>query len=30
VEKSGRNVYYRREEVETYLAKRNSRKNGWC
>ena len=30
VEKSGRNVYYRREDVEAYLAKRNSRKNGWC
>jgi phage antirepressor YoqD-like protein len=28
VEKSGRNVYYRREDVEAYLVKRNSRKNG--
>ena len=27
VEKSGRNVYYRREEVEAYKAKRDSRKN---
>jgi hypothetical protein len=23
-------VYYRREEVEAYKAKRDSRNNGWC
>lgn len=28
VEKLGRNVYYRREDVEAYKAKRDSRANG--
>jgi phage antirepressor YoqD-like protein len=28
VEKSGRNVYYKREDVETYKAKRDNRANG--
>jgi predicted site-specific integrase-resolvase len=28
VEKSGRNVYYKREDVEAYKAKRDARKNG--
>jgi hypothetical protein len=30
VQKVGRNVYYRRTDVEAYLEKRNFRKNGWC
>jgi phage antirepressor YoqD-like protein len=28
VEKSGRNVYYKRDDVETYKAKRDNRANG--
>ena len=28
VEKSGRNVYYRRSDVEAYKAKRDARKHG--
>jgi phage antirepressor YoqD-like protein len=28
VEKSGRNVYYRREDVEAYKSKRDNRANG--
>lgn len=28
VEKSGRNVYYKREDVEAYKAKRDARANG--
>lgn len=28
VQKSGRNVFYKREDVEAYLAKRNNRKTG--
>jgi predicted site-specific integrase-resolvase len=28
VQKSGRNVFYKREDVEAYLTKRNNRKTG--
>jgi hypothetical protein len=28
VEKSGRNVYYKREDVEAYKSKRDARTNG--